>query len=218
MSSVDTRRFSDNLDGRDTIIINAFQREKGLMREVRQRASRRRKSGLSTPHNAGEIVSRLNDLGSDELAAVEVTVVKSPVGISITEALARKIGLERLGLWNQDTSYKNSRQIPDTFGTGMGSDNRSATKCDSVEVVENIEPDFGGASRDRTDDLIVANDALSQLSYSPTRTQGSAGNKVLSRFYQRQLVSQRPGMGAAPVIQFARETILVTRPGKNRLR
>jgi hypothetical protein len=25
----------------------------------------------------------------------------------------------------------------------------------------------GGASRDRTDDLIVANDALSQLSYSP---------------------------------------------------
>jgi hypothetical protein len=27
---------------------------------------------------------------------------------------------------------------------------------------------FGGASRARTDDLIVANDALSQLSYSPT--------------------------------------------------
>ena len=26
---------------------------------------------------------------------------------------------------------------------------------------------FGGASRDRTNDLIVANDALSQLSYSP---------------------------------------------------
>ena len=28
---------------------------------------------------------------------------------------------------------------------------------------------FGGASRDRTDDLIVANDALSQLSYSPVQ-------------------------------------------------
>jgi hypothetical protein len=28
---------------------------------------------------------------------------------------------------------------------------------------------YGGASRDRTDDLIVANDALSQLSYSPVR-------------------------------------------------
>ena len=27
---------------------------------------------------------------------------------------------------------------------------------------------IGGAGRDRTDDLIVANDALSQLSYSPT--------------------------------------------------
>jgi hypothetical protein len=42
------------------------------------------------------------------------------------------------------------------------------TKFDPVEVIENIESEFGGASRDRTDDLIVANDALSQLSYSPT--------------------------------------------------
>src|SRR3954468_7759611 len=31
------------------------------------------------------------------------------------------------------------------------------------QVIERL----GGASRDRTDDLIVANDALSQLSYSP---------------------------------------------------
>ena len=38
----------------------------------------------------------------------------------------------------------------------------------------------GGASRDRTDDLIVANDALSQLSYSPTE----CGRKMLVRFYQ----------------------------------
>ena len=29
----------------------------------------------------------------------------------------------------------------------------------------------GGASRARTDDLIVANDALSQLSYSPARAE-----------------------------------------------
>ena len=38
------------------------------------------------------------------------------------------------------------------------------------------QPNFGrvigGASRDRTDDLIVANDALSQLSYSPTGVVG----------------------------------------------
>ncbi len=32
---------------------------------------------------------------------------------------------------------------------------------------------IGGASRDRTDDLIVANDALSQLSYSPTQVRSS---------------------------------------------
>ena len=41
-------------------------------------------------------------------------------------------------------------------------------KFHPVETVETIESEFGGASRDRTDDLIVANDALSQLSYSPT--------------------------------------------------
>jgi hypothetical protein len=36
--------------------------------------------------------------------------------------------------------------------------------CKVEQVIEKI----GGASRDRTDDLIVANDALSQLSYSPS--------------------------------------------------
>ena len=31
-----------------------------------------------------------------------------------------------------------------------------------------IKLEFGGAGRDRTGDLLVANEALSQLSYSPT--------------------------------------------------
>ena len=31
-----------------------------------------------------------------------------------------------------------------------------------------VDEKIGGASRDRTDGLVVANDALSQLSYSPT--------------------------------------------------
>jgi hypothetical protein len=35
----------------------------------------------------------------------------------------------------------------------------------TLQVLEKI----GGASRARTDGLVVANDALSQLSYSPTR-------------------------------------------------
>ena len=35
-----------------------------------------------------------------------------------------------------------------------------------------VDEKIGGASRDRTDDLIVANDALSQLSYSPEITVG----------------------------------------------
>jgi len=37
------------------------------------------------------------------------------------------------------------------------------TKCGSVETIENIEPKFGGASRARTDDLIVANDGVLQI-------------------------------------------------------
>src|SRR5579872_7462197 len=38
----------------------------------------------------------------------------------------------------------------------------------------------GGASRDRTDDLIVANDALSQLSYSPTVASGLQGETQIN--------------------------------------
>jgi hypothetical protein len=37
--------------------------------------------------------------------------------------------------------------------------------CQCRQVAER----FGGASRARTDGLVVANDALSQLSYSPTK-------------------------------------------------
>src|SRR5207237_8990801 len=39
----------------------------------------------------------------------------------------------------------------------------------------NKRNEHGGASRDRTDDLIVANDALSQLSYSPKYMGRSTG-------------------------------------------
>ena len=46
----------------------------------------------------------------------------------------------------------------------------------------------GGASRARTDDLIVANDALSQLSYSPSLAET---NRATSRFYQCSLAWAR---------------------------
>jgi hypothetical protein len=105
-----------------------FRFEKGLMREIRQRASRRRQSESSTPPNASEILSRLNDLSIGDLAAVELTVLKSlRMGIFITEPLARAIGMEQLRLWNQGTSCKNSQQIPDTFGARTRPDSRSAT-------------------------------------------------------------------------------------------
>src|SRR5678815_5676290 len=48
--------------------------------------------------------------------------------------------------------------------------------CDVYKLGSQVVEKFGGASRDRTDDLIVANDALSQLSYSPT----FRGNRMIS--------------------------------------
>ena len=53
----------------------------------------------------------------------------------------------------------------------------SANGGKTRQVIEKI----GGASRDRTDDLIVANDALSQLSYSPTRRQVTSDNFISRR-------------------------------------
>gem|GEM_PF-2949306 len=43
---------------------------------------------------------------------------------------------------------------------------------------------FGGASRDRTDGLVVANDALSQLSYSPTMAGTNYFLIILSAFLE----------------------------------
>jgi len=45
----------------------------------------------------------------------------------------------------------------------LGCTNVVQTKCDSIETIENIESQFGGASRDRTDDLIVANDVVTEF-------------------------------------------------------
>jgi hypothetical protein len=50
----------------------------------------------------------------------------------------------------------------------MRKGSRSAPNpCARLERIPQVIEKIGGASRDRTDDLIVANDALSQLSYSP---------------------------------------------------
>lgn len=60
---------------------------------------------------------------------------------------------------------------------------------------------FGGASRDRTDDLIVANDALSQLSYSPTYQEGAVdedcSSRITTRERRRKLTRTACGIPAA---------------------
>ena len=112
----------------DQLALGRFRFEKGLMTEIRQRAVRRRKRGMSTSPKANEVVSRLNKLGREELETVRVTILKGhEPEIFITEALARMIGLEQLRLWDQSISYKNSPQIRESFGTGTEPGRRSAT-------------------------------------------------------------------------------------------
>jgi hypothetical protein len=45
---------------------------------------------------------------------------------------------------------------------------------DELRDVSSFEKPAGGARRDRTDDLLLAKQALSQLSYGPFRDQASA--------------------------------------------
>jgi hypothetical protein len=65
----------------------------------------------------------------------------------------------------------------------------------SLQVIER----FGGASRDRTDDLIVANDALSQLSYSPTVRVGR-----VFLFYQRSPICTKNALAYPQCIPFGK--------------
>src|SRR3989338_641019 len=57
---------------------------------------------------------------------------------------------------------------------------------------------FGGADRDRTDDLVIANDALSQLSYCPSSEQDFARNRGCVKHAARD-VSARQGGAFLPL-------------------
>ena len=74
----------------------------------------------------------------------------------------------------------------------------------ALEVIEN-----GGASRDRTDDLIVANDALSQLSYSPVQV-----GSITPLFYQPSRIRTKP---LALQARFRTSQITLTKPANMRL-
>ena len=53
--------------------------------------------------------------------------------------------------------------------TRLSCDERAARALRGETAAEMGEGDPGGAERDRTADLVIANDALSQLSYSPQK-------------------------------------------------
>jgi hypothetical protein len=60
--------------------------------------------------------------------------------------------------------------LRDEIEESPSSESTDFSRRKTRQVLEKI----GGASRDRTDDLIVANDALSQLSYSPGQVRTNA--------------------------------------------
>jgi hypothetical protein len=62
--------------------------------------------------------------------------------------------------------------------------------------------ELGGASRDRTDGLVVANDALSQLSYSPTMAGTDYFRIILTAFFGGH-------QAAAPVRTFDIDVMVV---------
>ena len=55
-----------------------------------------------------------------------------------------------------------------TSPNGMPNKQKASIYADFRTSLHVLESVIGGAERDRTADLLVANEALSQLSYSPT--------------------------------------------------
>jgi hypothetical protein len=78
-----------------------------------------------------------------------------------------------LGGVEQPATLKIAAAHSDVSGTDEELRSNSRSKFNDFSMSANnglsrqVAEKIGGASRDRTDDLIVANDALSQLSYSP---------------------------------------------------
>lgn len=100
---------------------------KGLMAEIRQRASRRRGRPVPPRTKASDIVIRLNQLKENELHCITVSIVKGTgMELFVTPALAQLIGLEQTR-WNQSVSCKISGEKRDIFGTAMESDRQYGT-------------------------------------------------------------------------------------------
>jgi hypothetical protein len=88
------------------------------------------------------------------------------------------------------------------FGYNLGTIFYSVSKTiDFIGVL------IGGASRDRTDGLVVANDALSQLSYSPTKRMDCQTSYL---FYQRSFLRTKTAFPTANHSP-ARPVVTVTR-------
>src|SRR5437870_526499 len=68
--------------------------------------------------------------------------------------------------------YSSSRSLHESIHGPLRSNKTGFSMIGHGEQSRQVTEKIGGAGRDRTGDLIVANDALSQLSYSPTNRNG----------------------------------------------
>jgi hypothetical protein len=74
-----------------------------------------------------------------------------------------------------------------------------------VIITLEVAEEYGGADRDRTGGLVVANDALSQLSYSPTKRMNCWQSKYFSSVISFA-ATIRPGLRPLPEWKSARKT------------
>lgn len=108
--------------------LGRFRFEKGLLKDVRKLAARRKRTSSTSPLDGRDLLNRLTQVDGEKLESIGVEVIKGTRHeIFVTEELAKIIGLEQLRLWNQGAVYNNSPKPPESFGTSGESARRSAT-------------------------------------------------------------------------------------------
>ena len=139
----------------------------------RSQMLRARKNAITTQHQPRAHRAELMRFASSELLKIETALVRKPSASALCDALAFGFAarLRRFAATSGSLRY-----------SGLASRSCEAAKA-------------GGGERDRTDDLLLAKQALSQLSYTPGTLVGLVGfeptTPALSRRCSNRL-SYRP--------------------------
>lgn len=107
--------------------LGRFRFEKGLLKDVRKLAARRRRTCSTPPQDAKDLLNGLIQLATEKLQAVRIGVVKGTrPEIFITQELAQILSMEQEKLWNQGAVYNNLPKTPESCGPSPESVRQSA--------------------------------------------------------------------------------------------